>query len=56
MTMLIEFPVTRLRLVIGVSILNTQTVGQIGSYMLLIYTEWLNICSWAIILLILKLQ
>ena len=53
--MFVGFPVTRLRLVIRVSILRKLAVGLIGHYMLLPYTERLNICSYIINLLYLKL-
>ena len=56
MTMFVRFPVTRLRLVIRVSILHTLAISLIGPYMPLPYTEKLNICSYIINLLNLKLQ
>ena len=49
------FPVTRLRLVIRVSILHTLAAGLISHYMLLPYTEKLNAYSYEINLLYLKL-
>ena len=55
MTMFVGFPVTRPRLVIRVSLLLTLAVGLIGHNMLLPYTKRLNICSYAISLLYLKL-
>ena len=54
--MFIRFPVTQLRLLIRVSILHTLAVGLIGPYMLLPLTKKLNICSYIISLLSLKLQ
>ena len=53
--MLVGFPVTRPRLVIRVSKLRTLAVGLIGPYMPLLYTEKLNVCSYVINLLYLKL-
>ena len=54
--MFVGFPVTRLRLVIRVSILHMHAVGLIGLYILLTYTEGLNVCTYVINLLSLKLQ
>ena len=51
MMMFVGFPVTRLRLVIRVSIPCTLAVGLIGHYMLLPYTEKLNACNYIIELL-----
>ena len=56
MMMFVGFPVTQLRLVIRVSILHTQAVSLIGTYMLLTYTKKLNVCSYIINLLSLKLR
>ena len=55
MIMSIGFPVTRLRLVIRVSILRMLAVGLIGHYMPVPYTKKLNACSYIINLLYLKL-
>ena len=55
MTMFIGFPVAWPRLVIRLSILRMLAVGLIGHYMLVSYTERLNICSYIINLLYLKL-
>ena len=55
MTVFIGVPATRPRLVIGVSILGTLAVSLISHYMLLPYTERLNICIYIINLLNLKL-
>ena len=53
--MFVGFPVTRLRLVLRVSVLRMLAVGLIGHYMLLPYTEKLNPCSYIINVLYLKL-
>ena len=56
MMMFVGFPVTHLRLVIRASILCTLAVGLSSPYILLTYTEKLNICSYGINLHSLKLQ
>ena len=55
MTMFVGFSVTWHKLVIRVSVLRTLPVGLIGHYMLLLYTEKLNACSYIINLLHWKL-
>ena len=55
MMMLIGFPVTWLRLVIRVTKLRMLAAGLISLYMPLPYTEKLNVCSYIINLLYLKL-
>ena len=56
MTMFVGFPVTWLRLLTRVSVLCMLDFSLIGPYMLLPYTKRLNICSYLINLLNLKLQ
>ena len=53
--MLVVFPVSRLRLVLRVSVLCMLAIGLISQYMLLPYTKKLNACSYIINLLYLKL-
>ena len=53
--MLVGFQITRIRLVIRISILHMLAVGLIGHYMQLPYTKRLHICSYRINLLYLKL-
>ena len=55
MKMFVGFPITRLRLVIRVSVLLVLAVSIISYYMLLTYTKRLNVCSHVINLLYLKL-
>ena len=53
--MFVEFPATQHRLVLRVSVLRTLAVGLIGHYMLLLYTEKLNVCCYVTNLLYWKL-
>ena len=55
MMMFVGFPVTRLRLVLRVSIPRMLAVGLISHYILLLYIEMLNVCNYMINLLYLKL-
>ena len=56
MMMFVGFPVTQLRLVLRVSILHMLAVGLTGPHMPLPYTKKLNVCSYVINLLYLKLR